>query len=68
MPPTKFLLQPTYHSGADVFLKILKMTALEAILDIGTEQSFAILNLCVAPMLPFRFKLNLTHGLGGDVV
>ena len=29
---------------------------------------FAILNLYVSPMLPIRFRLNPTYGLGGDVV
>ena len=28
----------------------------------------AILNLYVAPMPPIKFRLNLTYGLGGDVV
>ena len=28
----------------------------------------AILNLCVAPMLLIKFQLNLTYGLGGDIV
>ena len=27
-----------------------------------------ILNLYVAPMPPIKFRLNLTYGLGGDVV
>ena len=28
----------------------------------------AILNLCVTVMLPIKFQLNRTYGLGGDVV
>ena len=28
----------------------------------------AILNLCVTVMLPIKFWLNPTHGLGGDVL
>ena len=28
----------------------------------------AILNLYVVPMPPIKFRLNLTYGLGGDVV
>ena len=28
----------------------------------------AILNFYVAPMPPIKFRLNLTYGLGGDVV
>ena len=36
MPPTKFQLNPTYRSGADVGrFKIFKMATM---LDIGTEQ------------------------------
>ena len=30
--------------------------------------NFAILNLYVAPMPPIKFPLNLTYGLGGDVI
>ena len=37
-----------------------------AILDNGTI--LAILNLYVTPMPPIKFQLNLTFGLGGDVV
>ena len=29
---------------------------------------FAILNLYIAPMTPIKFRLNLTYGLGGDVI
>ena len=32
------------------------------------ETILAILNLYVAPMPPINFWLNLTNGLGGDVV
>ena len=28
----------------------------------------AILNLCVTVMPPIKFQLNLTYGLGGDVI
>ena len=36
------------------------------ILDIG--MILAILNFYVAPMPPIKFLLNLTYGLGGDVL
>ena len=41
-------------------LKNFKMTAMEAILDIGTI--FAILNLHVGTMPPTKFQLNPTYG------
>ena len=28
----------------------------------------AMLNLCVVPMPPIKFRLNLTYGFGGDIV
>ena len=46
----------------------LKNFKMAAILDIGTELFLAILNLYVAPVPPIKFRLNLTYGLGGDVV
>ena len=48
-------------------MKNLKMDAMAAILD-QNVRILAILNLYVAPMLPIKFWLNLTYGLGGDVV
>ena len=43
------------------------MAAISAsLLDVGTI--LAILNLCNVPMPPIKFRLNLTYGLGGDVV
>ena len=42
------------------------MAAMAAILDIGMEQFFAILNLHVATMPPTKFQLSLTYG-SGDV-
>ena len=32
------------------------------------QKILAILNLYVASMLPMKFQLNQTYGLGGDVV
>ena len=47
-------------------LRNFKMAAMVAILDIRTI--LAILDLCAAPMPSIKFKLNLTYGLGGDVI
>ena len=46
----------------------LKNFKMATILDIGMETILAILNLYVTPMPPIKFWLNLTYGLGGDVV
>ena len=35
---------------------------------ISEQNNFGILNLYVAPMSPIKFQLNLTYGLGGDVI
>ena len=43
-------------------LKNFKMAAIVVILDIRTI--LAILNLCVSMMLPIKFRLNPTYGLG----
>ena len=61
MPPTNFQLNPTYHSGGDVFEDFQNghLAAIRMIL--------AILNLYVASMPPIMFRLNPSHGLG-DVV
>ena len=48
MPPIKFKL------------KIFKMSAMAAILDIWMERILAILNLKVLLMHPIKFQLNLT--------
>ena len=37
-------------------------------LEYRNGTSLAILNFYVAPMPPCKFRLNLTYGLGGDVV
>ena len=44
------------------------MAAVVAILDIRMNGFLAILNLYVAVMLPIKFQLNPTYGLGGDVI
>ena len=38
--------------------------------DLGYRNGtiLAILNLYVAPMPPIKFQLNLSYGLGGDVI
>ena len=65
MPPI-ILDQSHQRFGRRCRLKNFKMGLMAAILDIGTI--LAILNLYNAPMPPIKFRLNLTYGLGGDVV
>ena len=76
--------QSNLQFGRRCPLKNFKMAAVAAILDIGTEQFqdgchgchlgyqngtiLEILNLYNAPMPPIHFRLNLTYGLGGDIV
>ena len=52
MPPTKFWLNLTNHSGADEWNRTI----------------LAILNLYVALMLPIKFGLNPHYSSGGVVV
>ena len=60
------LAQSNLSFGRRCRLKKFKMAAMAALLDIGTI--LAILNLYKTTMPPIKFQLNLTYGLGGDVV
>ena len=52
--------------GRRCHLKNFKTATVAAILDIVMER-LNILNLYVTVMLPIKFRLNPTYGLGGDV-
>ena len=67
MPPTKFTLNPTYRSGADVVWRF-QDDHCGGHLRYRNGMILAILNLYVAPMPPIKFQLSPTYGLGGDVV
>ena len=49
-------------------LKNFKMAPMAGHLGYRNGTILSILNLCVTVMLPFKFWLNPTYGLGGDVV
>ena len=65
MPPTKFQLNQTYHSRADV---ISILSSHGGNLGYWNGTNLAMLNLHVAPMPPTKVRLNLTHCLGADMV
>ena len=67
MPQTKFRLNPTYHSGADLVWRFQDGHC-GSHLGYQNEMILAILNLYVAPMPPIKFQLNPTYGLRGDVI
>ena len=73
MPPTKFGLNLTKGSGADVVSRISRWRPYQdghhgGHLGYRNGTILAILNLYVAPMSPIKFQLNLTYSLRGDVV
>ena len=66
-PPIKFQLNLTLF-GIRCCLKNFKMDIYSGHLGYLNGTILAILNLCVTVMLPIKFWLNPTFGLGGDVV
>ena len=67
MPRTKFGLNLTYHSGADMAWRFSRWPPWRPP-SITKRTILTILNLYVALMPPIKFQLNLTLGLGGDVI
>ena len=70
MPPITFGLNLTYGLGGDVISRISRWPPCSQ-LGYRNRMILAILNLCHlcnAPMPPIKFGLNLTYGLGGDVI
>ena len=67
MPPTKFGLSPTYRSEQTLF-EVFQDGHCAVRLEYWNETILAILNRYFATMPLIKFKLNLTYGLGRDVV
>ena len=63
----QILLNPTYGLGKFSFEQY-QDSHLGGHLGYRNEKILAILNFYVTPMLPIKFRLIPTYGLGGDVV
>ena len=66
MPPTKFGLNLTHGSAADVVSRVSRWP-LRRPSWITKRNDFSNSESLCAPMLPIKFPFNPTYGLGGDV-